>query len=106
MRANAAPGSRSSSSSVTDGLRELAICGSGVVTPEDGASGDEQIGARVPRGSDRLAVDAAVDLDTHAPWKRGPQLREPFERLGLERLPRIAGVDGHAQHEIGAVRRC
>ena len=64
-------GSRISSSSATCGLDELAIRGSGeVVVPEDGAAGDEQVGARVTGRPDRLAVDPAVDLNPHARRQR------------------------------------
>ena len=90
---------------LADDADELAVGRRGIVVPEDRAARDEQVGAGVARGADGLAVDSAVDLHPHVGGQQRAQPRDPLERVRHERLARVAGMDRHAEHEIGALGR-
>src|SRR5581483_2280728 len=67
---------------------------------EDPASDDEHVGAGRPDLTCVRRLDAAVDLDEHL-WRQPFAERgETVERLRHEGLPRVAGVDAHAEHEV------
>ena len=68
-----------------------------------GAPGDEEIGARVAR---RASVSRLIPPSTWIACSREASARSSAirsERVGHERLARVAGVDRHAEHEVGAV---
>ena len=75
-----------------------------IALPEDRAPGDEEVGSCGPRLADRLRVDAAVHLQTHVRRQGLPQRADPRGRLGHVRLAGVAGMDRHAEHEVGALR--
>ena len=50
--------------------------------------------------ADVLRPDAAVDLDVHPAAAARAAARIAVERLGHERLPRVARMDAHAEHEV------
>ena len=60
------------------------------------------VGARLAHGAHVLLVDAAVDLDERRrPARSSRSARDALERLGHELLARVAGMDAHAEHEVG-----
>src|SRR3990170_3750087 len=108
MRRKASTGSWSSSTasamlSSCDDLHQLAKGSSGIVGPEDRAPRDEEIRAGGVCLPDRLPLDATVYLDANVGRKKRAQLRDSLECLGHERLARVAGVNRHAEHEVGAL---
>src|SRR5947207_15011007 len=83
---------------------ERPVRGAGVVLPEDGAAGDEEVGSGFADGTDVARVDAAVDLDVHFGRQQPAELGDTTERLGHELLARQARMDAHAEREVGALR--
>ena len=51
-------------------------------------------------GADVLGPDATVDLDRHVRRQDRPQRANAVERLDHERLPRVTGLDAHAEDEV------
>jgi len=84
---------------------ELRVGGGGIVAPEDRAAGNEEVGSGSPRPDDRVEVDAAVDLYAHALRELAPESLDSPESVRHERLPRVAGVNCHADDEVSAGSR-
>ena len=55
-------------------------------------------------GVDGLGVDPPVDLDVDVLGQRRAQAPDPLDRVRHELLAAVAGMDAHAEHEIG-IRR-
>ena len=75
-----------------------------VLAAEDRRAGDEQRRAGGVCGADGLGVDPAVDLDEDVLGQRRTQASDPVDRFRHELLAAVAGMDAHAEDEIG-VRR-
>src|SRR5262245_28642110 len=88
-----------------DLARERPVGGPRVVLPEDGAAGDEEIGACVAHRPRVFGVDPAVDLHVHALRQQAPQLLDPPERVRHELLTREPRMDAHAEREVCALCR-
>ena len=73
--------------------------------PEYARAGHEQRRARADQLRDVLEPDPAVDLDRHLGREQLPEPLHPAGRLRQVRLARVARVDAHAEHEIGAAGR-
>src|SRR4029077_20379711 len=71
-----------------------------VLAPEDRRRGDEERRTRVVELADVLRSDAAIDLDMHRLRHERPKLAHPLDRLRDERLPGVARVDAHAEHDV------
>ena len=64
---------------------------------------DEQVRARPRARADVLRLDAAVDLDEAV--DQLARARDPLVRLLHELLAGVAGLDRHAEAEVGALIR-
>src|SRR5215218_10391184 len=83
-------------------LRDRRISGPRVVRTEDGGACDEQPRTRLRDAAGGRWIDAAVDLDRAGTY----DLAHPADlvgRVGDEGLSSPAGVDGHAEKDVGVV---
>ena len=100
---SAASGTRepiASSNSATDQLDELAVRGAGSSLQKIALPGDER---SAPASRAARAVSRLIPPSTWTRTLRGQQRAQPgdpLERLRHERLPRVPGVNRHAEHEI------
>src|SRR6188768_630601 len=72
-----------------------------VLGAEDAGADDEQVRSGLVRGADVLRLDASVDLDEAV--DELARACEPLVGVLHELLARVAGVDRHAETEIGAL---
>src|SRR5512144_664780 len=85
-------------------LHELAVRPGRIVLPEDRAPRNEKVGARLARSARCTAVYPTVDLEASARRETLTESSEALERVRHECLPGVAGMDGHAEHEVDALR--
>ena len=76
-----------------------------VVAPEDRASGHEQVGPGFAGRSRAVSRLIPPSTWTRTPPEESAHLLDAAEGIGHEGLPRVAGVDRHAEDEIHAVGR-
>ena len=77
-----------------------------VLAAEDRRPGDEQRRPRIAQRADVLRPDPAVDLYVYRPRQQRAQLRDALDRLGDERLPRVARMDAHAEGDVDRRLAC
>src|SRR4051812_50193689 len=79
---------------------ELSHGFAGVIRPENGGPGDEDVGAGVGAVADVVGPDAPVDLDQRLLADQGAQAAQLVERLRQERLAAPARGDGPAEDQL------
>src|SRR5829696_1389368 len=74
-----------------------------VLEPEDARPDHEQVGTGLVCGANVLGLDTAVDLDEAV--DELPRAREPLVGVLHELLTGVAGIDRHAEADVGALIR-
>src|SRR5207249_10673225 len=82
------------------GADELRVRAAGIISAEDGASRDEELGAGLAEASDVVELDPAVDLDEDVLGQQLAQAAHATVRLVEQLLARVARVDGHAERKL------